>query len=412
MVTGKKQGAALISDKISHYTGWLLIALPLLLLTGPAVSDVAIILIGLLFLGHAAATRQWAWTKETWVKLVAVIYLYIIIRSCLTEFSEESLGRSVPWIRFPLLAMAVAFWLYALPHVKRYLPWTLLAAVTFLAADMAFQYVMGFDIIGRTGIVSDGGSVRLTGPYTAPRAGITLAWICWPAISYLFARATNGRQIFTAGLLWIACVVVVFLSGERMATLLMILGSILLLLLIKQTRRAVLWIAPSGILILGVLIWLNPALTVRQVDSTVVASRDATSSPYGRLWVSSAKIIEDYPFFGIGAKQFRNVCKQEAYGGQKEILNCNLHPHHLYLEWWVEQGLVGLLLFVSLIIVWTKESWRYWRANKEDMVFVGLAIACIVKLLPFSTAVSFFVNWSVLPFWLMLGWMIAKTQKR
>lgn len=408
---GKKQGAALISEKLSLYCGWILVALPLLVLAGSAATDIAIILMGLCFLLYSANTHDWRWTQKPWVRLAGAIYLYIVARSLLSEVPLESVGRSAPWIRFPLFAAAIAYWLCGQPHVKRCLPWSLVTAVTVLVADMAFQYVTGFDVIGRSAIVSDGGALRLTGPYVAPRAGITVAWLAWPAIAFLFAVARTKRQWLAAGLLWGACVVIVFLSGERMATLLMILGSLLLVLLVKETRRVLLWLVPAGVLTLGVLVMLNPALIVRQVNTTVQAAEEATASPYGRLWVSSVKIIQDYPVFGVGAKQFRRVCLKEPYGGSKEILNCNLHPHHLYLEWWVEQGLVGLLLFIALIVLWVREGWRYWLGHKEDALFAGLAIACIVKLFALSTAVSFFVNWSVIPFWLALGWMLSKTRE-
>ncbi|MFO1242250.1 MAG: O-antigen ligase family protein [Rickettsiales bacterium] len=410
MVIGKKQDAALISEKLTYACSWLLILLPVLLLAGSAAPDIACIVIGLGFLAYSASTRDWAWCRANWVKLVAIIYFYIVVRSIFTEFPKESLGRSAQWIRYPLLAAAICYWLYALPLVKKWLPKTLVLAVAFLIIDMGIQYVTGFDVIGRSSIISDGGAMRLTGPYIAPRSGITLVWLCWPAIAYLLISTKNSKEKLWAALLWGGCIVIIFLSGERMATLLAGLGSVLLILLVQETRRMALWLLPVSILAIGALIALNPALVTRQVDATVAAAAEAKKSPYGRLWVSSAKIIADAPLFGVGAKQFRNVCLKNQYGGS-DILNCNLHPHHLYLEWWVEEGLVGLLLFMALIVIWTKEAWRYWRMHTGDILFVGLIIACIVKLFPFSTAISFFVNWSAIPFWLLMGWMLAKIRE-
>lgn len=387
----------------------LLVLFPLTLLMGTAVADVFGIIIGVGFLAHSAINRNWQWVQSRWVRAAIALYLYIVLRSLFAESPPTALGRAAPWLRYFLFAGAIAFWLYEVPNVRRYLPHTLSAAVVFLVFDMLFQYVTGFDILSRATIASDGGSVRLTGPYAAPRAGITLTWIAWPVIAYLLAQADNKAPPYyklLAGMLWGLTLIAVFLSGERMATLLAMMASVLLVLFLKEARRCALWLVPLAALVVGALLHFNPSLTVRQVDTTVAAAHNAKESPYGKIWISAVKMIGDYPVFGVGAKHFRSVCLQDAYGG-KEVLNCNLHPHHLYLEWWVEEGVIGLGLFLALIYFWCKEVGRQFPRYRHDPLFVGLAIACVVKLFPFSTAISFFASWSALPFWFMLGWLLA-----
>lgn len=405
---GKKQGAALISDRITRACSILLVFFPLTLLMGSAVADIFGILIGLGFLLHSALSRNWEWVHVRWVQVAIALYLYIVLRSFFAESPPMALGRAAPWLRYFLFAGAIAFWLYHVPNVRRYLPHTLSATVVFLVGDMLFQYWTGFDILSHTTVASDGGSVRLTGPYTGPRAGITLTWIAWPIIAYLLACAESRPPYYKllAGALWGLTLIAVFLSGERMATLLAMMASILLVLFLKEARRCALWLVPLAALAISALLYFNPPLAVRQVDTTITAAGNAEGSPYGRIWISTLKVIKDYPIFGVGAKHFRTVCLQEPYGGQ-EVLNCNLHPHHLYLEWWVEQGLLGLSLFLAMIYYWCREAGKHIHHHRRDALFVGLAVACVVKLFPFSTAVSFFASWSALPFWFMLGWLLA-----
>ena len=89
----------------------------------------------------------------------------------------------------------------------------------FLFQSAITQHQELTDIIGRA-IVQHEHMFRLTGPFSSPRIGITLVWVFLPVACWLLARGERMNLRMVGGLLTMAAtMVLVYVSGERMATL-------------------------------------------------------------------------------------------------------------------------------------------------------------------------------------------------
>ncbi len=385
--------------------------LPILYLAGNAPAEIAAVLVGLLFLFESWRNSDWRWLRQGWVVLALVLWGYMVARGLLAERPELAMRRALPWIRFPLFAVAAACWTLRFPAVRRELLIALILTVAFLIGDTFLQYGFGYDVFGRARFPSDDGGWRLTGPFSAPRVGIVLAWLSPPVLAVLAGKAlshSSRRHVLVAVIFALSFLLAVFLSGERMALLLALFTFVLLALLLKPLRRYVPLLALGALLLLGLFAQYNPSLMARQYFSTLRTVSHWQESAYGQIWLSSARIFVDYPLFGVGTRHFREYCPNEAYGSAANIeTRCNLHPHHLYLEWLVENGLIGCILFMAMMGAMLTPVLRQYRICARYPLYHGLLIALTLRLWPLSTATSFFVGWSALPFWLPAGWLLA-----
>ena len=94
--------------KISLY---LLYLLPISLITGPAIPDISISLICILFLIHTFHYKEYEWVKEGWIKIGILFWLSLIFISFFAENKLLSFVDSIIFIRFILFSIAVYAWL-------------------------------------------------------------------------------------------------------------------------------------------------------------------------------------------------------------------------------------------------------------------------------------------------------------
>ena len=67
-------------------------------------------------------------------------------------------------------------------------------------------------------------------------------------------------------------------------------------------------------------------------------------------YMLSYKIFKDYPLAGTGIKGFRYLCRNQIY-----ILDnndgCSTHPHNIYVQILVSNGLIGFFLIFLLFFI-------------------------------------------------------------
>ncbi len=380
--------------------------LPILTVAGPAPVDIGAILIAVLFLVRSALTGDWQWLRARWVQLLLVLWASMVLRNLPLDASATA--RAAGWLRYPVFAAALAFWALQNALTRHWLGRTLLAAVIFLVGDTLLQYASGTDLFGRPALLHEG-ALRMSGPFSAPRVGITIVWLLFPALLACLAAAAPRARAF-GFLLALAAAAAVLGSGERTALILLLFGFAASFALLPRARLLLLIAAMLGAAGGWGMMQLNPTLHARQVGKMQQEVGGFAGSVYGRTWLAGAAITRDHLLFGVGSKQFQPTCQQPRYGATDESSlrnRCPMHPHNMYVEWAVEYGLIGLALWLATCLSWLALAWRaraqWWRAP----VATGLLIAVAIKLFPIAVVPSQFVAWSATPLWLMAGWLLA-----
>jgi O-antigen ligase len=142
-------------------------------------------------------------------------------------------------------------------------------------------------------------------------------------------------------------------------------------------------------------------------DNFFIKSHDVNN--YLRLYQASYEIFLKYPIFGSGIKSFSKECNKLEIK-DKELI-CLTHPHNIYLEIIVNQGIVGLLTFLCFIYLLLKNFFikLYFKKNiKEYVLNVFFLTIIISELIPIRSYGSIFqtVNGSL--FWFLLAFISSK----
>jgi len=381
---------------------YLTVLFPFLLLIGSAVADTAMSMIAVLFILRSFLEKDWGWTRELWVRCLALLWGYMIIRGVFAENPQEALRRSLPFVRYFIFASAIACWTLQDAPIRNYFFNVLAAFVLFLAADGMLQWFLGKDILWHP-ILNYDGHFRLTGPFRSEILGIMLAWLSFPVCMRFIMNEEGKLKVGYSTLIIVFIVGVIGLSGERMALLLTLCGWGAAMCIMPVRRVYLLAFFATVLALISLLAFLSPDFFDRQVFSTLSTLQHWDESPYGKLLNSDLHVAAVNPVFGVGTNHFRIACK-EMYSDPSV---CNIHPHNIYMEWLIEQGIIGFSLFIAFIAAIFVKCFKNWHAVHNNPVFVGLFIAIMMRLWPFSSSTGFFSRWGAPPFWLILGALLA-----
>lgn len=114
------------------------------------------------------------------------------------------------------------------------------------------------------------------------------------------------------------------------------------------------------------------------------------------LWDTGIKGIKDSPILGLGLHGF-----SENWGRLNTDPGLDTHnfPHNIFLNFWVETGLLGLLSIFALI------GFLIWQGikNKTDPIKLGLALFLIALITQGLLDNPYFKNDLALVFWVLLA---------
>ena len=88
---------------------WLLGPFFLLIERSPA--DAWLSILALAFVLRSLFQRDGTWLSHGWVRAAFIFWIVCLLSASLSSTPNYSLGEAISWFRFPLFAMATAFWL-------------------------------------------------------------------------------------------------------------------------------------------------------------------------------------------------------------------------------------------------------------------------------------------------------------
>ena len=113
----------MVTSLTSYIRNYFPYFLPLLLIFSRSLADITIVLVSIFFLYYSYKSIGWEWIKERWFCFALIFSAYCMtINSVLSINPTESLVYSIFFIRWPIFAMALAFWvLNDIKSLKRFL---------------------------------------------------------------------------------------------------------------------------------------------------------------------------------------------------------------------------------------------------------------------------------------------------
>lgn len=378
---------------------WLLGPIFLLIERTPA--DVWLSLLAIAFVVRSIIIRDGSWLRMFWVRAGFAFLGVCILSSAMSSDPAYSIGEAVAWFRFPLFAMACAFWLGR----DRRLLYVMLISIALGIIAMCCILAAEMYLVGRVGN-------RLTWPYGDFIPGSYLAKAGLPAVIIAVAIAVSlkSRVAIIAGLFALMALAFVILTGERINSIIMLCGGVLAGTLWRPVWSRYFVFVAVGLVAVVAAFQFMPELGERYVGKFMAQLPTGDHSPYYTAMMPGYMAFEQAPILGIGTGNFRHMCPDII--GVSSNLACHPHPHNFYVQLLGETGIIGLIFGTIFIcsLIWTCFSAAL--CGRENIVVATAWVVPFAFFWPIASTADFFGQWNNMFMWSAVALALASSNMR
>ncbi len=393
---------------------------PLSIISGPFLADLSISIMAIIFLFIAINEKLKKYFFNNYSYFFIFFIIYFIVSSLFSEFISLSLEASFLYFRFFLFSLCVWFLLDQDRNILKNFSIIFIFTLIFVILNGYFQYYFGFNFFG---IVSSSES-RLTlllseklylGGYI-----VRLLPLCFGLLIYYFSNTKNKKLYLSLFLfLFIGSDLLVFITGERTAFILLLMLTILFISLVSSLRFIRIMCFIFSLILITLITLYSTQIKERNIDHTLrqlAITTDNFSPRHVPIYLASIEIFYDNFLLGIGPKTYREVCKKEKYN--KDRFTCSTHSHNSYLQLLSETGIIGVLfliipfLYINYrIINFSINLFIYKKRNLTDFE-ICILICFFITLWPIQPSMSFFNNWINTIYYFPLGFYLHSIYNR
>ncbi|MFH2105090.1 MAG: O-antigen ligase family protein, partial [Parcubacteria group bacterium] len=231
----------------------------------------------------------------------------------------------------------------------------LTASATFIALTAVVQYFTGwgipesYDLAGARRATSFYGYPAAVGLFIAPILSLVVAFV----ISNGKKVAANYKIWLPAGLAVCAMTLALVFAKTEGAWLGVLAATFFALLFTKYRLKIIV------LSLIAVIILLAIPVT-REYIVTLATFQDVSGEVRLVLWQGTARLLADNPIFGAGLAGFPQLYEKYKEARHVEL---SLYPHNIFLNFWVETGVLGLIALVLIIFQYFKQGIKNIGAN-------------------------------------------------
>ena len=394
--------------------------MPLFLISGPFLSDLSVVLVGIFFLINIIFKKDYDFIKSKFSIIFVIFFLYLLINSTVNYYDYHTVRISLGYLRFGLFSLGVFYFLEKKQELLKWLFYTFIFCFIILIFDGFYQYIFKYNIfnvqVGPSGRVSSlFGSELVLGSYLARLYPIFLG-----LTFYLFK--TKKKIILFVTFLFILTEILIFLSGERSAFFLNTLAAIFVTLMVRDFKFIRFISLTLSIILIFLITIYDDTAKKRIWDSTIdqigINSKKINlfSIVHESHYLSAYKMFLDKKFLGIGVRNFRNFCSQPEYFGEHER-SCSTHPHNTYIQILAETGLIGFAFIILILFYFIFKCVLHFKGAifQKKYYFndfeICLLAAILITIWPFVPSGNFFNNWISIIYYFPVGFLLWSLKK-
>ena len=379
---------------------YLILLLPITLFMGSAISNITIIAIIFIFLIECKKKNNFFFLKNKHFQFLIFFTIYLILNSIFLGKNLESTSRAVGFLRFVILAFAIAYYLsienrrYEKPIYKF---WILI--FLFVTFDLFIEYFLGYNLF--TGYISE--YPGRIGGLTGAELKIGGYYFGFALIAFAFVASYNNNKILY--LFFIIFLIAALLIGERSNFLkILIISTIFILFLKKNSIIKTLTFLTVFILIGIFFVMKNPSFKLRYYQQIIGLKNDIKiirTNKHLENYATAIQVINKNPIFGVGVKKYRYESFKKEYNRYKNITFNGMgnHPHQIHFELLAELGFVGYIPLISYLIYFIIKGFNNFR-KKNNFYLLSSTLFIFASILPIIPSGSFFTTYTATIFWI------------
>ena len=373
---------------------WLLGPFILLIERSPA--DIWLSVLSIAFVTRSILKRDGAWLRVFWVKACFLFLAVCILSSVMSAMPSYAFSEGLAWFRFPLFAMATAFWLGT---DKRLL-------YAMLVSTALGMFLMTGILIAEMIIEGQKGG-RLSWPFDDLVSGNYLSKAGLPIFTVMVALAVGAKPRLASimGCLSLISITMSVLIGERISFLIRACGGMLAALMWRPNWRRYIILIIVEIFAVATVFVAMPNVQHRFTNAVVNSLPTGPHSDYYRVMGAGLNVFETSPVLGIGPATHRELCPSIL--GETSEFRCDNHPHNYYIQFLSETGIVGLITGTVMIIsiIWAAFYGR--RRNSANVVAATAFVIPFGLFFPIQSTGDFFGQWNNIFMWSAIALALA-----
>ena len=430
----------IISNKINLFEKiiyFLIIVLPITLVSGPFLSDLSISIISILFIYISLKNKLYFYYKNIYSKIFGLFFIILLLTSIFSIDPFVSLKKTIFFFRFWIFTLAV-WYIFSLKKEKllNLLITTFTIVFIILIIDGYIQFFLKENIFGwpiqGSRVSSLFKDELILGSYLSRLLPIYFALL-------VFTKFDKKKyKYFLFFIIFVGIETLTFLSGERVAFFFINASSVMLIFTMQNYKVFRVCSIIMSVILIILLINIYPKSTDRIVDKTIhqlgfekniennneVELTDVDKSKQKKYifslehqnhYVSSIRMFKDNIFTGIGPRMFRYMCPLEEYNIWE---GCSTHPHNTYVQLLTETGIIGfafgfiifLIIFISII------KHFFYKSLKNRIIYndfqLCLLSAIMISIWPFVPTGGFFNNWLNIIYFFPVGFFLSSLTKK
>lgn len=250
--------------------------------------------------------------------------------------------------------------------------------------------------------------LRITSFFPHPNfLGLYLGPLILLSLGYIFSYFKNKNIIIVCTLLFFIITSLSLIYARSEATILAVLVGLFFLGLINKSSQKY---ALISLLIIFLLIFSFPIS--RNYFVQKFGLQDLSGQLRFNIWQGAGKLIKENPVLGIGLDGYERLAPDyqkrfyDPYTGELISVETHPYPHNLYLTLWLELGLLGLIVFAWILVMFFKQGLK--QLDQKDVIInTSIMAAMIVIVIHGLADTPYFKNDLAVLFWLIIGLLIV-----
>lgn len=402
-------------------SGNLFILIPIFLVTGPFLSDLALSIIVIFFLIFIYKEKKFDVFKNNFFKIFFFFYIYIVLNSFIQNQNFDSIKISLSYLRFGIFVLAIIYILDNESNILKKLFNIFLIIFSILIVDGFYQLlkgenILGYPLVNGVRVTSLFNDESILGSYLS-----RLFPIFFGLLIYLHKKI-NRFQYALSCVLFIFAEVIIYISGERAAFFFMNLSAIFILMTLRNFRKfrlITLLVSLALIIVVSFAFPITKQRVIYQTLDQMGIAKDKKivmfSHQHNELYKTAINIFRDNVLIGVGVKNFRNKCNLDKY--KESDFSCSTHPHNTYIQLISELGLVGLIFGIFVITMFAKHiilhfKYKLYNINYFNDFQVCLLSSILITLWPLVPTGNLFNNWLNIIYYYPVGILLWSLDKK